>query len=191
MWKELVKRNGQESGVAYVPISNRIVDRRYTPLMSTANPLFWSINPVHGLGILLYGLLRKSFDLPALWNGPGHADVLGMLPKLLLGNMTCSSWTLGVLQGCLQPRATENLFMLAHSWPAGTDNDTLEDPVAFSSANQVALAVRKCQEVLEENQLSTLDHKARQLTPVSIRQMTNPEWNKAFDSTEEGGGTDE
>lgn len=190
-WKSLVTYDGREGGVTYVPMSNRITDRRYTPLMNTANPLFRSVNPVHGLGILLFGLLKKSFDLPAIWNGSGHADVLGMLPKLLLDDMTCSSWTLGILHGCLQPRATENLFMDAYSWAKGADNDTVEDPPRFKDATDVELALKVSQNVLEENQLSTLNHRARQLTPVSIRQLTKPEWGKAFQLPGEEGGLDE
>ena len=145
------------------------------------SPLFVSVNPVRGMGLLLYGLLRRSFDLPAIWNGPGHADVLGLLPKLLLSDMTCSSWTLGILQGCLQPRATENLFLLtSSSVPGSFDDDTLRDPVALHSAAEAVSAIEKCQAVLEEYQLSTLDHRARQLTPVDVGQLTDPEWGRAF-----------
>ena len=190
-WQTLVREGGASGGVSYVPMPNRIVDRRYTPLVNSSNPLFRSVNPVHGLGILLYGLLKKSFDLPSIWNGPGHADVLGMLPKLLLDDMTCSSWTLGILQGCLQPRATENLFMIAYSWAEGADNDMLEDPPVFKNATHVAQALKTSQVILEENQLSTLNHRARQLTPVNIRQLTKPEWDKTFHLTDEEGGLNE
>lgn len=190
-WQVAMRNEGRTGRILYVSQKDRIVDSRYTP-MHAASPLFRSVNPIRGLGILLYGLLKKSFDLPSGWNGPGHADVLIMLPRLLLEDMTCSSWTLGVLQGCLQPRVTENLFLKAAPQDAGhVDDDTLRDPVSFSSAQQVASAVVKCQAVLEEYQLSTLQHKARQLTPVSIRQLTEPEWNKVFGLPMEGGNAHE
>jgi hypothetical protein len=191
-WQKTIRQGQRSRNVVYVPKLDRIVDRRYTPLNNLDSPsLFVSVNPVRGLGLLLYGLLKKSFDLPAMWNGPGHADVLGMLPRLLLENMSYSSWTLGVLQGCLQPRVTENLYLKTISLLAGSiDDDTLRDPVAFSSAQEVVMAVQKCQDVLVKNQLSTLDHKARQLTPISIRQLTEPEWIKVF-SLSEGASADE
>jgi hypothetical protein len=184
-WSALVRKGRGKDGVAMVPRVERIVDIRYTPL-SRLSSLFTSVNPVRGLGLVLYGLLRKCFDLPALWNGPGHSDVLRMLPTLLLKEMTCSSWTLGVLQGCLQPRATENLFLKGLGrFDYYVDNDMLHDPVSFLGAAQVRDALEKCQSVLEENQLSTLDHKARQLTPISIRQLIQPDWAKAFSTIQE------
>jgi len=178
-WQDAM-RTGGVGKVSYVSQTDRIVDSRYTP-MGIASPFFWSVNPIRGLGILLYGLLKRRFDLPSIWNGPGRADVLMMLPRLLLEEMTCSSWTLGVLHGCLQPRVTENLFLRVAPHDVGrVDDDTLQDPVSFSTPQQVASAIAKCQAVLNEYQLSTLQHRARQLTPVSIRQLTEPEWSKVF-----------
>jgi hypothetical protein len=179
-WQKLVCPENTNTKISYVPKSERINDSRYRPL-SMENALFLSVNPVRGLGLLLYGLLKRDFNLPTLWNGPGHADVLGMLPKLLLREMTCSSWTLGVLAGCLQPRVTENLHLKLYPLEGYTSqDDSLRDPVAFQYASEVCKAIEICQDVLKEQQLSTLKHKARQLTPVSIHQLTRPEWNKVF-----------
>jgi hypothetical protein len=115
-----------------------------------------------------------------------------MLPTLLLREMTCSSWTLGVLQGCLQARTTENLFFKGRParFDYHVDDDMLQDPVAFFSPAQVRDALAKCQSVLEENQLSTLNHKARQLTPVSVRQLTEPDWSAEFPTAETGEDTE-
>ena len=195
-WDEWRERSGSnqpegKSRVVYQPQPIRIADSRYSPLNSK-NPLFVSVNPVRGLGLLLYGLLRKTFDLPALWNGPGHADVLGMLPRLLLQESTCSSGTLGVLLGCLHPRVTENLFQKSASLVVqAIDDDSLHDPMRFMSAGEVAEGVRKCQSLLEECQLSTLGHKARQLTPIDIRLLTEPEWTLLFNPEKEERNTDE
>lgn len=188
-WKS-TKARGRDGTprVKCVSKPERIVDARYTPL-DASSPLFQGVNPVRGLGLILYGLLRHNFDLPALWNGPGHAEVLGMLPRLLLGAMTCSSWTLGVLQGCLLPRVTENLFLRGQSQIGYADDDTHRDPPVFLTAGEVGAALRKCQEVLEQYQLSTLHHSARQLIPVSILQLTTPVWSRGFpDGDTEAGG---
>ncbi len=188
-WQRQVQHMGRGRGVSCVPMSVRMVDRRYTPLEADS-PLFLSVNPVRGLGLLLYGLLQRSFDLPAIWNGPGHADALRMLPRILLTDLTCSSWTLGILQGCLQPRATENLFLLSVSPVCGSfDDDTLHDPMRLRSPSEVVSAIEKCQVVLKAHQLSTLNHRARQLTPIDVGQLTDPEWSRAVRdvSTEEDG----
>jgi len=176
------------SRIAFVPEAYRIQDNRYTPL-NPDSQLFSEVNPVRGLGLLLYGLLRKSFDLPAIWNGPGHAEVLGMLPKLLLAEMTCSSWTLGVLLGCLQSRAVENLFLRRHRLEGYSfDDDTLRDPIQFINAGGVLRALITCQDHLKRHQLSTMNQSARQLTPVSIRQLAQPEWSKDFEIAAEDEG---
>jgi hypothetical protein len=178
-WRMMVRRS--EKQVIFVPETDRIRDNRYTPLRFDS-PLFLEINRVRGLGLLLYGLLRKSFDLPAMWNGPGHADVLAMLPKVLLAEVTCSSWTLGVLAGCLQSRATENIYLRRFPLSDYTFfSDMLHDPLVLINPESVSKALKKCQDELQLQQLSTMNQSARQLTPVSIRQLTEPQWSKDFD----------
>lgn len=178
-WKTLVRHSGKGKRVELVPMKNRIYDQRYTPIKS-GNLLSSEVNSARGLGLLLYGLLTNCFEFPALWNGFGHADVLRMLPKLLLGKMTCSSWTLGVLAGCLLPRSTENLFLKLRGDVKPVDDDTKWDPIPFNSAGQVEKAIEFCQKELEKYQLLTFGRMARQLTPVSIRQLSRPEWAREF-----------
>jgi hypothetical protein len=181
-WRASVERNK----IGYVAKEDRVRDFRYTPLIASS-ALFFEINPVRGIGLLLYGLLRKNFDLPAIWNGPGHGDVLTKLPRLLLAEMTCSSWTLGILAGCLWPRATENLFQKRYPQQEYTpENDTLQDPISFLDTDELGKAIRISQTNLTHYQLSTIGGRARQLTPVSIRQLTQPDWNKIFEMPVEG-----
>ena len=61
------------------------------------------------------------------------------------------------------------------------DDDSLYDPKLFISPSAVRLAIDKCQIELEKHQMSTFNHKARQLTPISIRQLTRPNWSKEFE----------
>lgn len=180
-WEDMTK----VKPIEWVPSDYRIQDQRYTPLKED-NSLFAEVNPVRGLGLLLYGLLGRCFELSTLWNGPGHSDLLAFLPRLLLSSMTCSSWTLGVLQACLLPRSTENLY-LKRKKAHFIDEDTLRDPREFINAHQVARALMKCQGELRKHQLSTFGHKARQLTPVSIKQLTQPQWTKDFPFDAAGG----
>jgi hypothetical protein len=191
-WVNLMRPKGLAMQVEIVPEELRITDSRYTPISGPENTLFEEINHVRGLGLLLYGLLRRNFELPCVWNGPGHTDVLSMLPRLLLQRMTCSSWTLGIMQACLQSRAMENLFFLRKpSLAVQLDNDSLHDPIPLRTPVEVVNAIKKCQAVLVNFQLSTIDHRARQLTPISIRQLSRPNWVKDFGETQEAGGFDE
>ena len=180
-WQQTAK-----SGVVYVTETERILDLRYTPIVDKG--LFPEINVARGLGLLLYGLLRKSFDLPAIWNGPGHADVLAKMPRLLLADATCSTWTLGILASCLWPRVSENLILRQYPMPEyKSDVDTLRDPVLFLDGREIGRAVKISQDNLVLYQLSTMGNRARQLTPISIRQLTEPDWRKVFELPEEDG----
>jgi hypothetical protein len=191
-WVSLMRSSGSPARVEIVPEELRVADSRYTPISGPENILFESVNQVRGLGLLLYGLLRRNFDLPCAWNGPGHRDVLSMLPRLLLQGMTCSSWTLGILQACLQSRAMENLFFQAKPTLAvQLDDDSMHDPIRLRTPEEVRNVITKCQAILERNQLSTINHRARQLTPISIRQLSRPNWTKDFSDSPEGGGLDE
>jgi hypothetical protein len=188
-WVSLMRPNSSAVHVDIVPQELRIADSRYTPISGPENTLFESINQVRGLGLLLYGLLRRNFELPCVWNGPGHRDVLSMLPRLLLQRMTCSSWTLGIMQACLQSRAMENLFFRAKpALAVQLDDDSLHDPIPLRTPEEVCTVIKKCQAILERNQLSTINHRARQLTPISIRQLSQPNWVKDFGDSPEGGG---
>lgn len=190
-WKTAVNLNKTKVFVERVPEDLQIADSRYTPMQSPENALFESLNPVRGLGLLLYGMLRYDFELPSIWNGPGHADLLGLLPQCLLKERTFSSWTLALLQACLQPRAMENLFFLRHALGVYIHDDSLHDPINLSTVNEVFLVIKKSQAVLVDNQLSTLDHRARQLTPINIRQLSKWDWSKAVENVQEENGEDE
>lgn len=80
-------------------------------------------------------------------------------------------------------RASENIFLKQKFNVAYLDDDTLKDPVSFISAREVAKASERCLNILQDYQLSTFGYKARQLTPVSIKQLTQPEWSKEFPFT--------
>ena len=176
-WKSMV----QLKKIIAIPVDDCIYDQRYTPLIPDQTSLFTEINTVRGVGLLLYGLLRCSFDLPTIWNGPGHSDLLSMLPKLLLQEITCSSWTLGILQGCLSSRANESRFIKRYQQVEAIDDDTLTDPIRFDNQSLVSVAIKHAQAILEEYQMATLQYNARQLIPISIRQLTRDyNWQQEF-----------
>jgi hypothetical protein len=86
----------------------------------------------------------------------------------------------------------ENLFFRAKpSLAVQLDDDSLHDPIPLRTPEEVRNVIKKCQAILEKNQLSTIHHRARQLTPISIRQLSRPNWVKDFGDTTEGGGVDE
>lgn len=191
-WVNTLCGNQSAVQIVKVPDELHVVDFRYAPVSSPENALFESVNPVRGLGLLLYGLLRHDFSLPSMWNGPGHADVLNLLPRHLLNIMTYSTLTLGVLQACLQSRSMENLFFRVKKHLGEfLDDDSLNDPIQFVTVEQVCRAIEKCKATLVDNQLSTINHRARQLTPISIRLLSKPNWTKTFGDMQDIGEANE
>jgi hypothetical protein len=69
------------------------------------------------------------------------------------------------------------------------EDDTLQDPIAFDDIESVKGAITIAQQNLRKYQLSTMGDRARQLTPVSIRQLTQPDWRKVFEAAVNGEDT--
>lgn len=177
-WGNRVK----DTGVQIVAESDRIYDKRYEPLVDSAFRA--EINPVRGLGLILYSLLRRTFEFPAAWNGPGQATVLRSLRALLLKDITCSTHTLGLLQSCLLARAAENLTIKREIFVSFLlDEDMTYDPYTILNPASFGRIASICQIELKRHQLSTLNNRARQLTPVSLQLLTKPNWASLFGNT--------
>lgn len=186
-WKRIVRNDKYK--IIQLPKEERIKDLRYTPLYPEKSFLFREIDTVRGVGLILYGLLKCSFDLPAIWNGFGHTTLLPILPKILLNEMTCSSWTLGILQGCLSSRASENKFIKRFSNPITKDDDMVKDPLIFVNCKDILKAILIAQATLEDNQMATFQYNARQLVPISLKQLTMDfAWQNEIDKYEEHEG---
>lgn len=173
-WKKII----EQERLTTIDNEFAIEDSRYSPIKIDTG----TINSIRGLGIILFCLLKKSFELPSLWNGYGQTDILRLLPKLLLKRLTCSSYTLGILQSCLNSRVTENIvrsgdkeFRQLHF-----DDDTEKDPVSFIQISDLLNAIELSQNQLNNFQLSTLNEQARQLTPVDLKLLTEPNWKDIF-----------
>lgn len=180
-WRALLRSDGG-GVVRLAPVRVRIQDARYAPLV--LSPIGPSQNSIRGLGLCLLGLLSRSFLLPIQWNGVGHESVLRHLPMLLRSEITYSSATLGVLEACLQPRASENALARLHqSWVGEFDDDTEHDPIGLIDTKQLAAVIAKAQSELERNQISTFNQQSRQVTPVDLMHLTDANWKSYF-----GGG---
>lgn len=180
-WKLKLRANGA-GVVRRAPYKRRLNDYRYAPI--TLGPIGPEQNQIRGLGLCLFGLLSRTFLLPTQWNGHGHESLLRHLPQLLRNEITYSSGTLGLLEACLQPRAAENIAAaLNQAWIGVFDDDTAHDPIRLFDARQLAAAIGVVQAELEINQISTFNHRSRQLTPVSLMHLTDADWKAYFGET--------
>ncbi|MDI1266373.1 MAG: hypothetical protein PS018_24270 [bacterium] len=129
-------------------------------------------------GLLLFGLLRRSFALPSIWNIPGqhraHVGLIGANARYL----PISSDTLSIIEGLARPRSRESVLMVRAPGFAGakdvadllnmpSDKD-LDVPVLADSLD-IHGAVEAAQKNLELFQFSVMQHRPRQLTPVSVK----------------------
>jgi hypothetical protein len=156
-------------------------DGRYFPVWSPdiLSDTDWA--PLHALGMLLLGLLRRSFRWPSVWNIPEQRRAYSALSGMLLGSLRCSSRTLGVLSACLDPRARETVLLpLFHPEELFTDADyepDIElDPPQISDLDQLQDRIEQAQEKLASLQLTVREYGPRQLTPVSIGRLTRTVW---------------
>lgn len=178
-WKQKLREPGV-GALRQVSKQNQIYDRRYAPLV--LSEIGSAQNPVRGLGLCLFALLSRSFLLPVQWNGPGHESVLRYLPQLLRDEITYSSATLGILEACLQPRASENVLAgLYDTWSPDADDDTEHDPVSLIDTADLARVISIAQNELEENQISTFNQQSRQVTPVNLMHLTDVDWKGYFE----------
>jgi hypothetical protein len=178
VWRGLLRSDGGRV-VRLAPERSRIQDARYAPLV--LSPIGPGQNSIRGLGLCLLGLLSRSFLLPIQWNGVGHESVLRHLPMLLRSEITYSSATLGVLEACLQPRASENTLARLHkSWAGEFDDDTEHDPIGLIDTKQLAVVIERAQSELERNQISTFNQHSRQVTPVDLMHLTDANWKSYF-----------
>ena len=177
-WKSKINNS-----IRMVESKYQVLDYRYSPMQPNSGEYFDTINNTRGLGLILLGLLKKKFEFPPLWNGFGQNEILNSLKTVLNMKINYSSWTLGILEGCLSARSIENLYINSRKIFKNIelDNDQINDPLRIVNINQFVKYITKAEKVLEENQISTLKGKARQLIPVSIKQLTMPEWNVDFD----------
>jgi len=157
-----------------------IRDPRFTPGIDNGDPDTRQLAPVHGLGMVLLALLRRSFEWPAQWNVPSMFRSRAHPRFHELHNVACSSWTSAILQACLFPRPRETLVLRKWNQPSGAD-DTATDPPFIYNLSTLERYIRKAKSVLERYHLTVQNHEPRQLIPLSLTQRTRAEWEQDVD----------
>ncbi|WP_298243534.1 hypothetical protein [uncultured Bradyrhizobium sp.] len=163
-WRAQVRRSK-------VRLSNgRIDDFRLHPSSSAESRGFLR---VRGVAQILWGLLRQSFVFPAIWNIRGEERATITLVRSELEDLRISSITLAILEATLGVRNKETLLMPIFPTLFGglQANDTLLDPPMIRTINDFDRALRLGQRVLEDRQVTVLNHHPRQLIPANIGQL--------------------
>jgi len=126
---------------------------------------------VRGLGMVLLGLLRKSFKWPAIWNLPDHSPLFHRSVRMLIGEVNCSSLTAGILESCLLPRSRETLLIPLLQADIKMNSDTTYHPPQIANLSDLKSQIDEAQRVLEGYQFSVQANQPRQLVPLRIEQL--------------------
>jgi len=160
---------------------DRLRDTRFAPIWGskTLTDIDWS--PVHGLGMLLLGLLRRNFDWPTQWNPHGHLRAWRKIAAFEIARLRCSSLTTAILQACLMSRPRESLLLprlslFADSAIVSIGEDTAIDPPRVRDAKELRDLLLASMEILERYQITVHGHRPRQLIPVNVQQKTQNQW---------------
>ncbi|AUS95241.1 hypothetical protein [Clostridium thermosuccinogenes] len=172
-WKNAIDIHRNNKTVKLRKLKEVIYDYRYTPVI--LDPYSYEnreLSVIHGLGILLIGLLSKSFSFPAIYNPIGMQKVWTSVLKAKLEYYPISSRTLGIIYGCLSKRNIETKFLSIYQHELVPDDDTIFDPPHIFSISDFIQNIEKAQKILESYQLTVQEYSPRQLIPVSLIQLT-------------------
>lgn len=169
-WRKLARAQDHKIRLAGAEIE----DYRYREQL-LENDRRWPLR-LRPIGQLLWGILRRSFQLPSDWNIRGQERGLIEAVAWDLERLPISSLTLSILQSCLLPRSGETALLVRYPALFGNrlrvaDNDTefdrrIEGPDAFIAAIDAA------QIILVLNQMTVLEYQPRQLIPVRLRHIS-------------------
>ncbi len=174
-WKQLVARRRLKLAARAFIEDDRYMGPEWRTDRSVPAEWPW----VRGLGMLLLGMLRRSFTWPASWNPDFAQNARSGLARALVSMVPCSSTTAAIVEATLTSRARESVIRQADLQLEQLDSDTVFDPPRIESLSQLREWIRRATEVLEEHQMSGQQNKPRQLVPLRLRQLTRPVWTDA------------
>jgi len=156
--------------------STFISDPRYTPTIKDSSDVPDEMGSViYGLGVLLWGLLRRDFSMPPFTNPLGFARIWAGLYRRSLAELSVSSRTLALIMGCFSVKNRETRFLrrfqdgLFDQPPA---DDTVYDPPDIFTIDDFLQTLDKAQSILKRYRLTVQNHQPRQLIPVNLAQET-------------------
>lgn len=171
-WRSFVK--SLQSGHAKLRDSaTSLLDYRYMPGSKAGRQLADWERRLIAVGRLLLGLLRNNHAAPRLWNMRGNEQIIRLPRARWFQALAISSPTLLLVESCLGARSAETRSIARtpdlFGWRDGEDaNDAGFDPPLLVGANALLMAIRKAQQILQDNQLAVTMNQPRQLIPFRL-----------------------
>lgn len=128
---------------------------------------------ISAIGALFICLISRKSLLPHRWNPIGHQQAWLGLARSSLKNISLSSFTRDIIEGCFSKRNRETAILKQLNVKNGmsVENDSSNDPPYFINVDELIRFIETSQKALESQQLSVSDHQPRQLIPISLKQM--------------------
>lgn len=150
--------------------------RRHPTAIWPLEPEAWR-GRLRAIGLLLLGLVRADFRLPAIWNVRGLERDVTTFVKKELEETALSSRSQAILEASLLPRSAETAIMRLNAWAFFGDpetpriNDTTTDPPDIPDLESLLAEIASAQSILQVKQISVLNHAPRQLIPMNVVQL--------------------
>lgn len=156
--------------LGFCPSEGTLQDRRIIAFEEYGDQDFgWQT--VRALGLILLGLLRRSFAWPASWNAGSSSLSWSYQARAMIGSLSCSTLSTSILEACLLDRSRESFLIPSQQHGISYEPDDFNDPQPLPNALEVSGALLAAQKILERLQISVLDQRPRQLIPVGIEQL--------------------
>ena len=173
-WRAFASRPGQ---VTRRPKGGHLADYRYVT-DDSAEPSDKDHSSLISFGLVLFGLLRRSFEWPSLWNIRGQELAHISLVATESQHLPISSNSLAIIEALLKPRMWETVLMKRAPEFAGVTNiadlmhlDIDLDVKPLPTLDDIREAALIAQTILEKGQVTVLGHQPRQLVPYEIRHL--------------------
>ncbi len=136
-----------------------------------------AINQLYGLGLLLLGLLRRSFDWPSRWFLPSHfRDWRGLFRELYYKS-ACSSYTIKILEGILLPIYLQKKYDKVNEYiDYKLDDDKEFDPPLIRNIDELKKEIIYAKDELKKYQISAYKQCPRQLVPINFYSLFKRKW---------------
>jgi hypothetical protein len=183
-WLSWKRKMDDDKSVEIKPRENRIGDKRITIHWEKIKGLESEFSPVFGMGMILLGLLRRSYDWPRTWNPSGLHRSWENLARRMIQLTNCSSHTQGILLACLLTRPRENFYFqkdLFKQPEIAEVEDTLIILPEIYDLDKLLRHIVIARDVLIKYQMSVHDNLPRQLIPIRLEAVTEKIWYEKID----------
>lgn len=168
-WERLIRDN-----TIYLE-DNITMDIRLNPYWLNKGKTYFNDILLYGCGLLLLGILRRSFNWPSIWNIPGHSCDWRGITKSLFDESPCSTTTMSILVSLLSAKSIESK-RIKIGQQLGFDDDTQFDPELIKNMNNLIDRIEKAQKIISDHQIMSFNSSPRQLIPIQLPDIIKRKW---------------